>query len=63
MNTSLCTMTKEEIAYATEWLMDIQHIFSNLDEDDIRDMFDFEIEFAVKRYFDGGVESFKESCK
>ena len=56
-------MTKEEIAYATEWLMDIQHIFSNLDEDDIRDMFDFEIEFAVKRYFDGGVESFKESCK
>jgi hypothetical protein len=53
-----------ELLQAIEWLKECADcgIWIDMDADGIDDLSDAEIERAVMRNFDGGIESFKAAC-
>ncbi len=50
-------LTTEELREAREWLADIE--WSDLDSDDFRVFLDEQVEKAIERHWDGGIEDFK----
>lgn len=58
-NPEIHLLTPEELEHARDWLKECCCTFRDLDEEDVDDLTDKEIDFAVTKYYSGGVPAFK----
>ena len=55
----ICKLFEHELKEARDWIIECVDCWNDLDAEDIEELTNNQVEKAIEKFFDGGIEEFK----